>query len=138
MRTEERKVRYYQFYEVGEMTRAKVLDADKRALEAIKQAQDLIEWLKAHRVELAERYRELEAMESHIRVTLKRQRNWTTNKVFYYLITDRVFADGTEEGIDRIAYPGTERNKAIKEFNDIKKRLPNQEYILDIEKGPWE
>ena len=49
MRTEERKVRYYQFYEVGEMTRAKVLDADKRALEAIKQAQDLIEWLKAHR-----------------------------------------------------------------------------------------
>ena len=26
MRTEERKVRYYQFYEVGEMTRAKVLD----------------------------------------------------------------------------------------------------------------
>ena len=48
------------------------------------------------------------------------------------------FADGTEEGIDRIAYPGTERNKAIKEFNDIKKRLPNQEYILDIEKGPWE
>ena len=30
MRTEERKVRYYQFYEVGEMTRAKVLDADTR------------------------------------------------------------------------------------------------------------
>ena len=84
MRTEERNVRYYQFYEVGEMTRAKVLDADKRAQEAIKQAQDLIEWLKAHRVELAE------------------------------------------------------RNKAIKEFNDLKKRLPNQEYILDIEKGPWE
>lgn len=25
-----------------------------------------------------------------------------------------------------------------KEFNDIKKRLPNQEYISDIEKGPWE
>ena len=82
--------------------------------------------MRTHRVELAERYRELEAMESHIRVTLKRQRNWTTNKVFYYLITDRVFADGTE------------RNKAMKEFNDIKKRLPNQEYILDIEKGPWE
>ena len=77
MRTEERKVRYYQFYEIGEMTRAKVLDADKRALEAIKQAQDLIEWLRAHRVELAERYRELEAMESHIRVTLKRHRERT-------------------------------------------------------------
>ena len=77
-------------------------------------------------------------MESHIRVTLKRQRNWTTNKVFYHLITDRVFTDGTEEGIDRIAYPGTERNKAIKEYNDLKKRLPKQEYILDIEKGPWE
>ena len=138
MRTQERKVTYYQFYEVGEMTRAKVLDADKRALEAIKQAQDLIAWLKAHRVELAERYNELETIENHIRVTLKRQKNWTTNKVFYYLITDRVFADGTEEGIDRIAYPGTERNKAIKEFNNIRKRLPNQEYILDIEKGPWE
>ncbi len=61
MRTEERKVKYYQFYEVGEMTRAKVLDADKRAEEAIKQAQNLIEWLKAHRVELAERYREWKA-----------------------------------------------------------------------------
>ena len=138
MRTEERKVRYYQFYEVGEMTRAKVLDADKRALEAIKQAQDLIEWLKVHRVELAERYRELEAMESHIRVTLKRQKNWTNNKIFYFLMSDKVFDDGTVEFISSKKFAGTERNKAIKEFNDIKKRLPNQEYILDIEKGPWE
>ena len=138
MRTEERKVRYYQFYEVGEMTRAKVLDADKRALEAIKQAQNLIEWLKAHRVELAERYRELEAMESHIRVTLKRQRNWTNNKIFYFLMNDKVFDDGTVEFISSKKFAGTERNKAIKEFNDIKKRLPSQEYILDIEKGPWE
>ena len=138
MRTEERKVRYYQFYEVGEMTRAKVLDADKRALEAIKQAQDLIEWLRTHRVELAERYGELEAMESHIRVTLKRQKNWTNNKIFYFLMNDKVFDDGTVEFISSKKFAGTERNKAIKEFNDIKKRLPNQEYILDIEKGPWE
>ena len=138
MRTEERKVRYYQFYEVGEMTRAKVLDADKRAQEAIKQAQDLIEWLRTHRVELAERYRELEAMESHIRVTLKRQKNWTNNKIFYFLMNDKVFDDGTVEFISSKKFAGTERNKAIKEFNDIKKRLPNQEYILDIEKGPWE
>ena len=138
MRTEERKVRYYQFYEVGEMTRAKVLDADKRALEAIKQAQNLIEWLKAHRVELAERYRELEAMESHIRVTLKRQRNWTNNKIFYFLMNDKVFDDGTVEFISSKKFAGTERNNAIKEFNDIKKRLPSQEYILSIEKGPWE
>ena len=138
MRTEERKVKYYQFYEVGEMTRAKVLDADKRAQEAIKQAQDLIEWLKAHRVELAERYRELEAMESHIRVTLKRHKNWTNNKIFYFLMSDKVFDDGTVEFISSKKFAGTERNKAIKEFNDIKKRLPNQEYILDIEKGPWE
>ena len=138
MRTEERKVKYYQFYEVGEMTRAKVLDADKRAEEAIKQAQNLIEWLKAHRVELAERYRELEAMESHIRVTLKRQKNWSSNKIFYFLMTDKVFDDGTVEFISSEKFSGTERNKAIKEFNDLKKRLPNQEYILDIKKGPWE
>ena len=138
MRTEERKVRYYQLYEVGEMTRAKVLDADKRAQEAIKQAQDLIEWLKAHRVELAERYRKLEAMESHIRVTLKRQKNWTNNKIFYFLMNDKVFDDGTVEFISSKKFAGTERNKVIKEFNDLKKRLPKQEYILDIEKGPWE
>ena len=138
MRTEERKLRYYQIYEVGEMTRAKVLDADKRAQEAIKQAQDLIEWLKAHRVELAERYNELETIENHIRVTLKRQKNWTNNKIFYFLMSDKVFDDGTVEFISSKKFAGTERNKAIKEFNDIKKRLPNQEYISDIEKGPWE
>ena len=138
MRTDEHRASVYKYYETGKMTKAQIIDEDRRAQQSIEDAENLIKWLKAHRVELAERYRELEAMESHIRVTLKRQRNWTTNKVFYYLITDRVFADGTEEGIDRIAYPGTERNKAIKEFNDIKKRLPKQEYILDIEKGLWE
>ena len=77
-------------------------------------------------------------MESHIRVTLKRQKNWSSNKIFYFLMTDKVFDDGTVEFISSEKFAGTERNKAIKEFNDIKKRLPNQEYILNIEKGPWE
>ena len=138
MRTDEHRASFYKYYETGKMTKAQIIDEDRRAQQSIEDAENLIKWLKAHRVELAERYRELEAMESHIRVTLKRQRNWTNNKIFYFLMNDKVFDDGTVEFISSKKFAGTERNKVIKEFNDIKKRLPNQEYILDIEKGPWE
>ena len=138
MRTDEHRASFYKYYETGKMTKAQIVDEDRRAQKSIEEAENLIKWLKAHRVELAERYRELEAMESHIRVTLKRQKNWSSNKIFYFLMTDKVFDDGTVEFISSEKFAGTERNKAIKEFNDIKKRLPNQEYILNIEKGPWE
>lgn len=138
MRTDEHRASFYKYYETGKMTKAQIIDEDRRAQQSIEDAENLIKWLKAHRVELAERYRELEAMESHIRVTLKRQKNWTNNKIFYFLMSDKVFDDGTVEFISSKKFAGTERNKAIKEFNDIKKRLPNQEYILNIEKGPWE
>lgn len=138
MRTDEHRASFYKYYETGKMTKAQIIDEDRRAQQSIEDAENLIKWLKAHRVELAERYRELEAMESHIRVTLKRQKNWTNNKIFYFLMSDKVFDDGTVEFISSKKFAGTERNKAIKEFNDIKKRLPSQEYILEIEKGPWE
>ena len=138
MRTDEHRASFYKYYETGKMTKAQIIDEDRRAQQSIEDAENLIKWLKAHRVELAERYRELEAMESHIRVTLKRQKNWTNNKIFYFLMNDKVFDDGTVEFISSKKFAGTERNKAIKEFNNIKKRLPSQEYILDIEKGPWE
>ena len=138
MRTDEHRASFYKYYETGKMTKAQIIDEDRRAQQSIEDAENLIKWLKAHRVELAERYRELEAMESHIRVTLKRQKNWTNNKIFYFLMNDKVFDDGTVEFISSKKFAGTERNKAIKEFNNIKKRLPKQEYILDIEKGPWE
>ena len=138
MRTDEHRASFYKYYETGNMTKAQIVDEDRRAQKSIEEAENLIKWLKAHRVELAERYRELEAMESHIRVTLKRQKNWTNNKIFYFLMSDKVFDDGTVEFISSKKFAGTERNKAIKEYNDLKKRLPNQEYILDIEKGPWD
>ena len=137
MREHEHSVKYYQYYEIGEMTKKQVVDDDRRTQEAIKEAEQLISWLRSHRLELAKRYRGLETMESHVRVSLKRQVNYSGKKI-YRLETERVFSDGTEESIDLMVYPGTERHKAIKAFNDLKKSLPHQEYILDIEKSKWE
>lgn len=39
---------------------------------------------------------------------------------------------------DVCKYNKDSKKVAEVEYNDIKKRLPNQEYILGIEKGPWE
>lgn len=78
---------------------------------------------------------QLETMQSHIRVTLKRERR---DNIAYLLYTEKVYEDGTAQRLQSNRYEGKERHKAIKAFKDMRKAFPGYEYIEDIQKGYWE
>lgn len=97
----------------------------------------MIEQMKAYRLELAARSRELLTMGYHTKVSLIREKRWKGN-VFYYLSKEIVYDDGTTKTISNEKYAGTERHKAIKDFENYKKQFPQYEYYKDIAKGRWE
>lgn len=111
--------------------------ADKNAQEEIERLTEAIETIKAYRLELAERAVQLQTMESHIRVSLKREKRYD-NKIYYFLTKERVYSDGTIDIMENTKYTGKKRHKAIKAFEDIKKEFPQWEYVKSIEKSAWE
>lgn len=98
-------------------------------------AEKAIEEAKAYRLELAKRAAQLEAMQSHTRVTLKREHR---GNIAYFLYTEKVYEDGTSEMLQSNRYEGKERHKAIKAFRGMRKQYPGYEYIEDIKKSQWE
>ena len=118
-------------------TMERLNDADKNAQEEIKRLSETIEEIKAYRLKLAERAVQLQTMESHIRVSLKREKRYD-NKIYYFLTKERVYSDETIDIMENTKYTGKERHKAIKAFEDIKKEFSQWEYVKSIEKGAWE
>lgn len=110
---------------------------DRSAVKDIKRLNGLIERLKEYRLELSERAQELETMKNHIRVSLIREKHWYDSKIYYHIITEKVYEDGTQERIksESYDYTGKERHKAINKFEEIKKANPYYEFVKNIEKG---
>ena len=111
---------------------------DRNTAHAIKECEEAIKMLKGYREELAARALELTQMAATKRITLKRERDSYSNRVYYRLITAEVYSDGSEHELSRTTYEGADRHKAIADFNAMKKQYPQFEYILDIAKGRWE
>lgn len=122
---------FYPVDRVAEVERLKRYDAWME--QNIEAAEAAIKEAKAYRLKLAERAAELETMQSHIRVTLKRERRYN---ITYFLYTEKVYEDGTAKMLQNARYEGKERHKAIKAFRDMQKQYPGYEYIEDIKK--WE
>lgn len=110
---------------------------DRWAQESIKKAQELIRQAEAYRLKLYERCRELELMDNHTRISLKRKRCWN-EKIVYWLQKTTVYSDGTECIEETTRYEGKQRHEAIKAFNNLKKQYPMFEYMLNIDKTPYE
>lgn len=110
------------------------------AAQYIKDCEGMINQLKQYQQKIYERVQELETAPYHHRLTLHREKRYYQNKVFYYLIVEKVFdSPGIKPvEIQRTNYPGTQRRDAIKAFEDYKKSHPGIEAVLDIEKGKWE
>lgn len=116
----------------------RIADADKRADRDIKELLQLVSDLREYRQTLAARYAELETMPYKLKLELKRQRNYSSNKIYYYVTISKVFDDGTTQLELNEKYAGTERHKAISRYEELKKQRPGIEAIKDIEKGRWE
>lgn len=132
-RTETIRFNFYPAERIPEMDRLKLYD--NWIAQDIAAAEKVIEKAKAYRLELAKRAAQLETMQSHIRVTLKRERR---DNIAYFLYTEKVYEDGTAQRLQSNRYEGKERHKAIKAFKDMRKAFPGYEYIEDIQKGYWE
>lgn len=117
----------------------RIASYDKSAEQYIARLARQIEQLKSYRLALQERYNEIATAPTVPLVRLKREKNTWTNKVSYYLT---VYKKYTETGelvkVESTTYSGTERHKAIRDFEAYKKAHPGIISELNIEKGKWE
>ena len=112
---------------------------DENAQRDIERMQEKILQLSAYRVSLAERYNFLSTAPTAPVVRLIRRKDSYSNKVFYYLKTfDRNLIDGHEVQTGCAKYTGTDRRKAIDDFNKYIKSHPVLEAEMQIEKARWE
>ena len=99
----------------------------------------LIETMEAYQQIIFDRVQELTTAPYHTELHLERERRYD-NKVKYHLLVKKVYdTPGIEpETIERTTYPGTERHKAIADFEAYKKSHPGIIAVKDIAKGKWE
>jgi hypothetical protein len=113
---------------------------DEYAQRSITDCKHMIETLEAYRLQLHERAQTLTTAPYHYELELKREKHWNDAPVRYFLTLYRVF---DVPGIERQAetetrYKGTERSKALKDFEAMKKSRPGIIATLDIERRSWE
>ena len=101
----------------------------------------LIETMEAYQQIIYDRAQVLASAQYHTEIHLRREkRYYNDNKVFYYLEAVKVYdTPGIEpETIERTVYHGTDRRKAIADFEAYKKSHPGIIAVKDIAKGKWE
>ena len=101
----------------------------------------MIETMEAYQQIVFDRVQELTTAPYHTELHLRRERRYyRDNKVYYYLEIHKVYdTPGIDtEVIERTEYPGSERRKAIAEFEAYKKSHPGIIAVKDIAKSKWE
>lgn len=112
---------------------------DDNAARTIAECQEAIAQLTAYRLSLTERYNQLSTSPSIPVVKLVRERHYYDKKVYYYLRTfRRLLLDGTEIMESSTQYAGSDRKKALSDFQDYCKAHPGITAEKDIEKAAWE
>ena len=121
-------------------TFGRVQQADKDAQEKIALLYAWIELLKEYRQTLYARAQELCAAEYTMKLTLHRRIEYRTKKKYYIVSLIKIInAPNTNPiSLRHEEFNGTERHKAIKRFEELKKQYPNIETEKDIEKSKWE
>lgn len=110
---------------------------DGYAAYKIAELQRYIDFLTEHRKRLTARYGELLTMGYTTELRLQRYCN-RDNHVTYYLRTTLIYDDGSRTKTETQRFPGTERHKAIAEFERLTKLHPDWKATKDIEKSKWE
>lgn len=113
--------------------------ADKRICDKITELERTIEQLKAYRIAIAERYNYLATAPTTPVVKLKRQKLYYDKHVYYYIEHySRDLNTNKDTLLESIKYTGTERKKAIEDFENYVSAHPGIISIKDIEKSRWE
>lgn len=112
---------------------------EAQALQAIAECKATIETLEEYRKTLYTRYQEIANATFKLVLRLERHVKWDNSKS--YIITLFKRYDGAkiaDEEVKRENFPGKERHKALKRFEELKKEYPTTETEIDIEKRRWE
>lgn len=120
-------------YETGDIKRY-----DRNAAGDIAQLESLLAELKEYRLDLAQRFAELETMPYTYKLYLTRYKSWSTKHVTYTVRLARVLPDGKEIDERREQFGGADRKKAFELFAQIKRERPGIEAIQDTDKKQWE
>ena len=118
----------------------RVQQADKDAQDKITSLYMWIELLTEYRKTLYARAQELCTADYSMKLTLRRRIEYRTKKKYYIVSLIKIInAPNTNPVALRYEeFNGTERHKAIKRFEELKKQYPNIETEKDIEKSKWE
>lgn len=111
----------------------------RRATEAINEAAELIKTLQEYQRALFERSQEILNTNYKLFLFIERRRHYDNTKSYIITIVKRFDGNNVaDEEILRETYPGKERHKALKRFEELKKEYPNIENDMDIAKKHWE
>jgi hypothetical protein len=112
----------------------------RRATEAINEAAELIKTLQEYQQALYARSQEILNTNYHLFLFLERTFNRYDNTKQYIITICKRFEGNNvaDEEILREKYPGKERHKALKRFEELKKEYPNIDNDMDIAKKHWE
>lgn len=110
------------------------------ARRAIKEAEELIAFLKEYQKDLCTRYQEIVSTNYTLFLLLKRHVNIYTGAKTYEITISQRYTENNIRDVHtlREVYEGRDRHKALKRFEELKKQYPNIENAMEIEKHRWE
>ena len=112
---------------------------DEHAARAITELREAMELLEEYRKTLYTRYQEIINAPFKLVLRIQRTVHYGGNKNYIITLVKRY--DGAkiaDEEVKRESFPGKERHKALKRFEELKKEYPTTETETDIEKRSWE
>lgn len=135
---------YHGHYYIQRLDKIKSLDkvqtADIAAFTEIEHLKRKIELLNLYRVELYNRFQEINSANYHLQIRIERQRRYYENKVFYYITMENIpdREDVAPREVLAETFQGKDRHNALKRFAELCKQYPHAEIIKKIEKSQWE
>jgi hypothetical protein len=114
-----------------------LLNYDRYAQQDIERLESIIKELKKYRKALYNHVQEVQSMSTSLKLSLTRRKNYN-DKVFYYLLIEKVYGDNMTVCELSETYAGTERHKAIARVKELQKQYVGIETEINIEKSRWE
>lgn len=112
---------------------------EAQALQAIAECKATIETLEEYRKTLFARYQEIASAPFKLVLRLERNVKYDGTKSYSITLVKRFEgAKISDEEVTRETFPGKERHKALKRFEELKKEYPTTETEIDIERKHWE
>lgn len=127
-------------YDISKDTDSKhLLRLDEYMVHDIKRLEDMLELVKWYRLQIANRYNELETSAYQKAVKLSREKHYgSNNKVYYYLTVFDIFPDGSERITSSHKYEGKDRRQAFEDYEKYVKEHPGIIALKEVDKSYWE